>query len=245
MRETTSGSTPSPPPPASASPDSFTSTRRQPCPSPCRAMALSGDGAWPAAYRCTAPGSYASSPLSYAASIRASPNRSPTGRGKAPSSVSVTPGPPPLAVRSASGSGSADLETREPGHGNARTLQQQLHGLLGVLHGRLLEEHVVLEEAVEPALDDPGERRLRLALLAGGGLGDAPLAGDDVLGHLLAGDVEGAHGRDLHRRAPGGGQVVAGELDQHTDLRRQVRVAAVQIGGDRAVEDREPGQLEL
>src|SRR5690349_18473637 len=39
-------------------------------------------------------------------------------------------------------SSAADLDVREPRHRDPSIVQQRLHGLLGVLHGRLLEEHV-------------------------------------------------------------------------------------------------------
>src|SRR5437899_4357785 len=79
-------------------------------------------------------------------------------------------------------SGLPDLEPGEPGHRETCLVEDRLDGLLRLLHGRLLDQHDVLEEAVDPTLDDPGQRLLRLALLAGRFLGDTPLVGHGVLG---------------------------------------------------------------
>src|SRR5258705_12889244 len=86
------------------------------------------------------------------------------------------------------GSGLTNLEPDEPGHLDARLGEHLLDGLLVVRHRGLLEQHEVLEEPVHPAVDDPGQGGFRLALLAGGLLGDAPLGGDDVVGNLVTGD---------------------------------------------------------
>ena len=84
----------------------------------------------------------------------------------------------------------ADLEAGEAGRRSTpASSSRPCTRLLGVLHRRLLEQHDVLEEAVDPTLDDLGQRRLGLALLAGGRLGDAPLGLDDVGRDLVAGDV--------------------------------------------------------
>ena len=85
----------------------------------------------------------------------------------------------------------------KPLHGDAGVVEHGLDGLLAVLHRGLLEQHDVLEEAVDAALDDLGQRRLGLALLAGGRLGDPALGLDGVGRDLVAGDV-----RRLHRRRP-------------------------------------------
>src|SRR3954447_6504224 len=79
------------------------------------------------------------------------------------------------------GSG-ADLEAGEPGHAHAGRVEDRLDRLLVLGHRRLVEQRDVLEEAVKPTLDDLGQRTLRLALLACGGLGDLALLGDDVGG---------------------------------------------------------------
>src|SRR5215208_8416865 len=85
--------------------------------------------------------------------------------------------------------GLADLESDEPGHGHACLVEQRLDGLLVVGHRRLIEQHNVLMEAGHATLDDLGQRLLRLALVAGGLLGDATLVGDDVLRHILTRQV--------------------------------------------------------
>src|SRR3712207_2037803 len=94
--------------------------------------------------------------------------------------------------------------------------------LLAVGDRRLVEERDLLEEAVEPALDDLRQRALGLALLARGRLGDLPLLGDDVLGDLVAGDVRRTHRGDLHGGAASGGGVVTLELDEDADGRGEV-----------------------
>src|SRR3954464_14131105 len=95
----------------------------------------------------------------------------------------------------------ADLEPDEPGDVEARLVGDLLHGLLVVDHGGLLEQDVVLEEGVHPALDDLGQRLLGLALLLGGLLGNATLGVDDLGRHLVAGEEARAHGGDLHADA--------------------------------------------
>src|ERR1017187_5824774 len=61
------------------------------------------------------------------------------------------------------------------------------HRLLGVLGERLFEQDVLLEEAVDPALDDLGHRCCRLALFLSRGLGEATLVRNSVDGDLVAG----------------------------------------------------------
>src|ERR1700730_9938979 len=72
--------------------------------------------------------------------------------------------------------GLAHLEANEPRHRHTGLVEQRLDRLLVIGHRRLLEQHGVLEEAVQPALDDLGQRLLRLALGLRGLLGEAPLA---------------------------------------------------------------------
>src|ERR1044071_1019567 len=60
-------------------------------------------------------------------------------------------------------SGLADLEPRELPDRDTGLVQQRLHGLLGVLHRGLLQQHDVLVEPVEPTLDDAREHLLGLA----------------------------------------------------------------------------------
>src|SRR5437764_14662730 len=66
------------------------------------------------------------------------------------------------------GSGLADLKASEASDSYTCLVDNGLDGLLGVLHRRLLQQHGVLEEAVEAAFDDSRQRLFRLALLAGG-----------------------------------------------------------------------------
>src|ERR671913_294485 len=87
-----------------------------------------------------------------------------------------------------SGSGLADLEPDEPRHIDAGLAEHLLDGLLVVGHRGLLQQDEVLEEGVRATLDDLGQGRFRLALLARGLLGDAALGLDDVGRHLLAGE---------------------------------------------------------
>src|SRR4051812_33579554 len=66
------------------------------------------------------------------------------------------------------GSGS-DLEASEPLDLDASGVENGLDRLLAVGDRRLVEEGDLLEVAVEPSLDDLGQRLLGLAVLAGGG----------------------------------------------------------------------------
>src|SRR5689334_24672459 len=72
----------------------------------------------------------------------------------------------------------ADAEAREGRRRGAALLEHLADGLLGVLGEGLLEQDVLLEEAVDATLDDAGQGGLGLALLLGGGLGDATLVLD-------------------------------------------------------------------
>src|SRR4029079_5464740 len=83
----------------------------------------------------------------------------------------------------------ADLEPGELRDGGAGVVEHGLDRLLVLGDRRLLEEDDLLEEAVEPALGDLGDGLLRLALLAGGRLGDLALVLDHVGRHLVAGEV--------------------------------------------------------
>src|SRR3712207_4668433 len=127
-----------------------------------------------------------------------------------PPSLSSTrryPGRPPASIRRSSVIGSSGLADLEPGElldPHARLVEQRLDGLLRLLHRRLLEQHDVLVEAVDPALDDARQHLLGLALLAGRRLGDAALVVEHVAGHLVAGGVARAGGGHLHRGGAGG-----------------------------------------
>src|SRR6185312_7765931 len=138
-------------------------------------------------------------------------------------------------LRSVIPSGLADLEAGEVLHGDARGVQQGLHGLLGLLDRRLLQQHDVLVEAVDPTLDDARQHLLGLALLAGRGLRDAPLVLQHVARYVLAGAVLRPGGGDVHRYALG--EPVVGAVVRHdrADGGRQVGRAAVQVERHRAV----------
>src|SRR3954467_1974529 len=132
----------------------------------------------------------------------------------------------------------ADLEPREAGRVHAGLLEDLLDRLALVLRELLLEEHVVLEERVDAALDDPRQRLLGLALLAGLLLGDPPLRRDDVGRHGVPGEVARSHRRRVHRDVLGD---VAGPVGRHqdADLRGQVGARPVQVARD--VRSLEPG----
>src|SRR5690606_7383529 len=93
------------------------------------------------------------------------------------------PGPegpgPPL------GSGS-HAEASEARHRAAGLGEHLADRLLVVLRERLVEQHVLLEEARHAALDDLGQSSFGLALVARGLLGDVPLGGDRLGGDILA-----------------------------------------------------------
>src|SRR5262245_25018703 len=222
---TTSGSTPTAPPPKT-SPDSFSTTRRA---------------------RGPPRSEYASTSAMFVV-IRTSfdqlygygkrgPRRSWYGHRRPPPSLTC------------GRSGLAHLEADEPVYGHPRLVENLLDGLLLVGDRRLLQQHEVLEEGVDPALDDLRQRPLGLALLAGGLLGDAPLGLDHVGRNLVAGQVLRPHRGDLHGDATGvvGTRLVvlAGPLDGDAHLRGQVRALAVQVHGDVAVEDGEPVEHQL
>src|SRR6478609_8226759 len=73
----------------------------------------------------------------------------------------------------------ADLDVAEALDGDAGLVGDGLHGLLVVGDAGLLQEDVLLEEAVDATLDDLGQGLLGLALLLGRGLGDLALLGDE------------------------------------------------------------------
>src|SRR5699024_11296423 len=80
----------------------------------------------------------------------------------------------------------ADAEAEVTGDGAASLLDDLADGLLGVLGERLIQEAVLLEEAVQAALDDLRQRLLGLALVFRGLLGVATILGDGLLGDDLA-----------------------------------------------------------
>src|SRR5512132_4618967 len=172
-----------------------------------------------------------------------SPGRSPTIT-YAMGSLLRPPGRP--TDRSWDGSGAfPDLEPREAAEHQLLAdlgrvaVEQVLDGLLVVADVRLVEQDDLLVVVLELALDDALDDVVGLAL---GLLGvDLPLLGEDVLRHLLApdvarvghGDVEGdLVGQALELVGLGHEVGLAVELDQHTQLGRQVRVRGVQVGVD-------------
>src|SRR6185437_2866165 len=159
MWPTVSGEMPSGSPPANASPDSLTTTRRQ--------------GGWVLQVCLTGGlrGAVAHEPSSR-------PGGGPTRRCR---SV-PRPGRPflPVGRPGASGAGResaslADLVTREGGHVDLALRQDLLDRLLRVLDERLLQQHDLLEEGVQPALGDLRDGLLGLALVAGDLLRDPAL----------------------------------------------------------------------
>src|SRR3954463_10436226 len=92
----------------------------------------------------------------------------------------------------------ADFETREALHGHASLVEDRLHGLLRVLHRRLVKQGHLLVVAVQTAVDEPWQPLLGFPLLAGRGLGYLALLGHHVGGNLVAGDVARTLRGDLH-----------------------------------------------
>ena len=118
------------------------------------------------------------------------------------------------------------------GEADDRGVAEQLGDrLLVVLDERLLEQHLVLEPAVEPALDDLRDRLLGLALGAGDALERGALLVDRRPGHLVAGEVPRLAERDVHGDVVGQLGVAAVELDEHAV--DAAAVLLVQVGVER------------
>src|SRR5215471_7603229 len=119
----------------------------------------------------------------------------------------------------------AGLHAGEPRDG--RTLAEPFEELadrhLRVLHGRLLEQHDLFVEAVEPAGDRTRDLVFGHVLVAALRLEHFALARDHVVGHLVAGEVRGRGKRDVQRDLVRdvacllARRVDAAELDEHTD----------------------------
>src|SRR6476620_2233069 len=140
----------------------------------------------------------------------------------------------------------ADAEAREGRRLGAALLEHLADGLLGVLGERLLEQDVLLEEAVDATLDDAGKGSLGLALLLGRGLGDATLVLDRLGRDLLARQHRGAERGGVHRDVATDGLVATLERDEDTDLRGQVGARLVEVGHDLvALEARHAADLDL
>src|SRR6478735_6346708 len=140
----------------------------------------------------------------------------------------------------------ADAEAREGRRRGAALLEHLADGLLGVLGEGLLEQDVLLEEAVDATLDDAGKGSLGLALLLGRGLGDATLVLDRLGRDLLARQHRGAERGDVHRDVATDGLVATLERDEDADLRGQVGARLVQVGHDLlALDTGHPADLDL
>src|SRR5215510_8977849 len=211
MRSTTRAEMPSGSSPENASLDSLTTTRRH------------GQCTRSAAAAVSAAASV--SPLSAAWPLLADPAPSFTAEPvtrAAPSplwALFSTMRPPPLSVRERSSACLADLEARERPYPGALLAEHLLDRLLGILDERLLYERHVLKERAQPALDDPGDRLLGLALVAGDLLRDAALVLDNVGRYLVAGHILRPHRRDLLGDVLARLLVRRVKLDQH--LQRQ------------------------
>src|SRR5438067_1258921 len=135
----------------------------------------------------------------------------------------------------------ADFDPREAGdlRPGAEAGQQRPDGDLRVPHEPLLEEHVVLVEPADAALDDLRDRLLRLALVAGQVLEHGPFGLDHVGRDVLPvhppgrgrGDVQGDVVPDFHRLRVG--RVDAADLHEHAD--RAAIVLEVFVALDEAV----------
>src|SRR3954468_5341559 len=157
MRCTTSGASPTDPPPK-VSPDSLSSTRRAfGSGVPGRTSVTSATCPPVACVGSSGAGRGAG------ACVREWPR--PVGRGPLPGDSLVS---------------GSHAEPREARHGAAGLGEDLADRLLRVLGERLVEQHVLLEEAVQAALDDLRERGLGLALVARGLLGDVALGGDGL-----------------------------------------------------------------
>src|SRR5439155_8451153 len=135
----------------------------------------------------------------------------------------------------------ADLHLGEADDGGLA--ERLLHRLLLVVDPRLLEQHATrlalladpLEPALELALDDLGQRRLGLALVARGVLEDLTLLGDVGLRHLVLAEDGRAAEADVQRDLVRELVVAAGDLDEHAVdaalvLDVEIGVEAVALG---------------
>src|SRR5262249_4129953 len=125
----------------------------------------------------------------------------------------------------------ADAEAGEGRDVHLASREDRLDGLLRVLHRRLLDEHDILVERADAALDDLRDGLLPVATLRGDLLRDPALLLAHVRGRLVPGDVLGTGRGDLLRDVLGDLFVGRVELDEHTEGRRQVPVGLVQVGG--------------
>src|SRR5712691_6930836 len=217
---TASGEMPSGSPPANASPDSFSTTRCQP--------------------DRTLPPLVAELPRASAAlSVTATTFH----RLPRPSARPSFQAPRMTGVISTC---LADLEPGKTSDARAALGEQLLDRLLLDPDGLLLGQHDVLEERVQAALHDLGDRLLRLALFAGQLLGDPALVRHQVLWHLVTADILRPHGRDLMRQVLRDLGTRLIHLDQDAESRRQAGVRLVQVARDiAALEPGEPADVQL
>src|SRR6266540_2812387 len=118
----------------------------------------------------------------------------------------------------------AQLEPGEPADrqfladSSGRLVDQLRDRALVVLHERLVEQHVVLEERVQLPLDDAVEDVLGRPLFAGLPLGHPALGGDHVLRDVLATEPPGLRAGDVQRD-------VLGQLLELVGVRHEVGLA--------------------
>src|SRR5579884_1626159 len=169
----------------------------------------------------------ASIPKPTDSSANASPESFSTTR---PNRLWATPSPPVSSLPSAAARRTprlllADLDPREAADGGATTERpEQLRDRrLRVTHERLLGQHVILVEALEPALDDHRDLVLGLALVARELLEDGALLVEGVGRDLVTGDVARRRARNVERDVVrdlarlGIRRVDAAELHEHAD----------------------------
>src|SRR6266700_150575 len=124
-------------------------------------------------------------------------------------------------------------------------VQQLLDRLVLIPDEGLVQQDDLLVEVLQLALDDPLDDVVRLALGLRGV--DLALALEDLARDVVAADVGGVRGGDVHRDVTsqpaelvGHGDEVglAVQLDEHAELGRQVGVGLVQVGLDDALAGR-------
>src|SRR5665647_2323217 len=140
----------------------------------------------------------------------------------------------------------ADLEPGEAGHSQSGVGKNLADGQFVVLGVVLLEQGHLLEERVDPALDDLGQCRFRLAFVLRD-LGDDPALGLDGFGwDVLTREVLGVGERDVLGDAARGLCIGTGVADDNADLRRQVLAGLVQVNRERLAGDgSDAAQFEL
>src|SRR3954452_8608866 len=120
-----------------------------------------------------------------------------------------------------------ELEALELEHLGALLPEHVSDGLRGLVDPRLVDEHLLGEEAlVQHPFDDLLTRLLGLRLHLVGVRVDLPLSCDDLVGDVLAADpARGGRSGDVHGQLAGNLVRAAANLDQAPELvRRRVRV---------------------